>query len=206
MCWVTKAAAMTLACGRCERWLLSLDQGRPWPELGRRVLRALALNEPNDLIDWAQAATKTQIANLAVEVFGAWDSRDRIAAGILAAAATQPGARRRHLRAPAGKPGTPVRFVLAGSILLKQPRFGAQVGREVRKLWPKAVITPTQARECVGRGRIGWQGRRAVRQSDSPKSTVHGPRPGAAVGSGELLGQVFTRQGLRPRSSEILAP
>ena len=44
------------------------DQKVAWPELGRRLLRALQLNEPNDLIDWAQAADKTAIASLAAEV------------------------------------------------------------------------------------------------------------------------------------------
>ena len=34
------------------------DQDSVWPDLGRRLLRALLLNEPNDLIDRAQAATR----------------------------------------------------------------------------------------------------------------------------------------------------
>jgi N-acetylglucosamine kinase-like BadF-type ATPase len=70
------------------------DQELVWPELGRRLLHALQLNEPNDLIDWAQAADKTAIASLAAEVFAAWGSNDRLAAGILDNAARLRSARR----------------------------------------------------------------------------------------------------------------
>ena len=41
-----------------------------------------------------------------------------------------------------------MQFVLSGSILLKQPRFGARVSRELRKLWPTALVTPLK-RESV---------------------------------------------------------
>ena len=124
------------------------DQELAWPGLGRRLLRALQLNEPNDLIDWAQAADKTAIASLAAEVFAAWGRKDKLAERILAGAARSlardaAGCARRVATA-----GTRVRFVLAGSILLKQPRFGAQVGRELRRLWPKALVTPL-TRESV---------------------------------------------------------
>jgi N-acetylmuramic acid 6-phosphate etherase len=46
------------------------------------------------------------------------------------------------------RPGDRVQFVLAGSVLLKQPRFAARVGRELRRLWPNTLLTPLQ-RESV---------------------------------------------------------
>jgi N-acetylmuramic acid 6-phosphate etherase len=124
------------------------DQESAWPDLGRRLLRALQLNEPNDLIDWAQAADKTAIAGLAAEVFDAWGHKDRIAAEILAGAARSLSRDAAACARRLARPGTPVQFVLTGSILLKQPRFAAQVGRELRKLWPKAAVTPLK-RESV---------------------------------------------------------
>ena len=124
------------------------DQESAWPDLGRRLLRALQLNEPNDLIDWAQAADKTAIAGLAAEVFDAWGNKDRIAAEILAGAARSLARDAAACARRLARPGTPVQFVLTGSILLKQPRFAAQVGRELRKLWPKAAVTPLK-RESV---------------------------------------------------------
>src|SRR4029434_9629124 len=38
------------------------DREREWSCLARRLLRALQLNEPNDLIGWAQTAGKMEIA------------------------------------------------------------------------------------------------------------------------------------------------
>lgn len=120
------------------------DHRRAWPPLGRRLLRALQLNEPKDLIDWALTAGKEEIASLAAEVFAAWDRGDRMAAGILAAAV-------RHLTRDAAacarllaKPGARVQFLLAGRIFQEQPRFAAQVGRALRKLRPHAAITPLE--------------------------------------------------------------
>src|SRR5437667_2121137 len=43
-----------------------------WSKLGQRLLRKLQLNEPDDLIGWAQRAGKDDVAALAVEVFNAW--------------------------------------------------------------------------------------------------------------------------------------
>src|SRR6185503_968491 len=63
------------------------DQTGVWPKLGRRILRALQFNEPNDLISWAQQASKAEMASLALEVLAAWDEKDNIAEDILAAAA-----------------------------------------------------------------------------------------------------------------------
>src|ERR1051325_1602039 len=52
-----------------------LDRDREWSLLGRNILRKLQLNEPDELIGWAQKASKTDIAALTVEVFRAWAKR-----------------------------------------------------------------------------------------------------------------------------------
>jgi N-acetylmuramic acid 6-phosphate etherase len=149
------------------------DQELVWPGLGRRLLRALQLNEPNDLIDWAQAADKTAIASLAAEVFAAWDSKHKLAASVLAGAARSLARDAAACARRVATPGTRVRFVLSGSILLKQPRFGAQVGRELRRLWPKALITPLKRESVWGAVELA----RRVLQSrvQSPKSKVQSP-------------------------------
>jgi N-acetylmuramic acid 6-phosphate etherase len=131
------------------------DQTGVWPKLGRRILRALQFNEPNDLISWAQQASKAEMASLALEVLAAWDEKDNIAEDILAAAANSLArdaatcaerllrghkitkARNRRTTALQG-----LEFIFAGSILLKQPRFAARVSRELQKLCPKALIQP----------------------------------------------------------------
>ena len=118
------------------------DHTSSWPQLGARLLRALQLNEPNDLIDWAQAATKADLAALAVEVFQAWQARDQLASRIVTAAAGRLAADAVQCARKLTAPGTCVRFVLAGSVLLKQPAFRARVARQLRRLWPGALVAP----------------------------------------------------------------
>jgi N-acetylmuramic acid 6-phosphate etherase len=146
------------------------DQDLAWPGLGRRLLQALQLNEPNDLIDWAQAADKTAIASLAAEVFAAWGSNDKLAASVLAGAARSLARDAAACARRVATPGGRVQFVLAGSILLKQPRFAAQVGRELRRLWPKALVTPLRRESVWGAVELA---RRALQSKvRSPKSEV----------------------------------
>jgi len=116
------------------------------PELGRRFLRALQLNEPSDFIAWAQGVDKSSVAALAKEVFAA--RNDLIAAEILGQAAESLAqdaiACARHLD---GK-DTRTEFILAGSILLKQPGFAKRVATRIKQVYPKAVVSPL-ARESA---------------------------------------------------------
>jgi N-acetylmuramic acid 6-phosphate etherase len=124
------------------------DETSSWPKLGARLLGALQLNEPNDLIDWAQAASKAELAALAIEVFHAWKAGDRLASGILSAAADRLAADAAHCARKLTAPGACARFVLAGGVLLKQPAFRARVARRLRRLWPGALVAPLH-REAV---------------------------------------------------------
>lgn len=131
-------------------------QGR-WPRLGQRFLRALALNEPEDLVPWAQQAAKKDVAALAVEVFDAWAGADPIADQVLRAAAerlAQDGAAcARRLT----QPGAPVQFVFAGSVLVKQPRFVALVSRLLRRRWPGARTVCLKRESVWGAVQLAWQ-------------------------------------------------
>ena len=142
------------------------DRDGKWPRLGERLLRAIQMNEPNDFIPWVQRAEKADVAALATEVFAAWHERDRIATdiinGAMASLAKDAAACARRL----GTSG-PVQFVLAGSVLLKQPKFASRVARAIRELHPKAIVTPLE-RESVW-GAVGL----ARRLSNAPK-----PSPG----------------------------
>lgn len=117
------------------------DRG-DWPVLGQRFLRALSLNEPHDLVGWIQAAPKAEVAALAVEVFDAAAARDRIATGVLAAAARTLADDACECARRVATPPAPVQFVLAGGVLLKQPRFAARVRRVIHQIRPGAVLTP----------------------------------------------------------------
>ena len=124
------------------------DRDGKWPVLGERLLRALMLNEPNDLITWAQTATKTDIAALAVDVFTAWTAQDKIASDILEAAANSLA--RDGLACATRLVGaqTRVQFVLAGSVLTRQPQFAALVRRLLEERRAGSLVT-TLERESV---------------------------------------------------------
>lgn len=117
------------------------DRSGDWPELGKRLLRALQLNEPNQLIAWAQAATKTELAALAVEVFAAWEKRDPIAGKVLEQAANSLCAAAIACARQLARPGSKVQFILGGSNLLKQQRFAKLVAQQLQKTWRNAIVT-----------------------------------------------------------------
>jgi len=118
------------------------DTEGEWSELGRRILRKLQVNEPDDLIDWVQKAGKDDVASLAVEVFTAWSNRDEIASDILEGAAQSLVGDAVSCARRLVKSGRPVQFVLAGGVLLRQPRFGKKVADLLRQSWPNSVVTP----------------------------------------------------------------
>src|SRR5258706_638101 len=151
------------------------DYERAWPRLGQRILSALQLNEPTDLIGWAQGATKAEIAGLAVEVFAEWEKNDRIASDIPAAAAHSLAQDAATCAGRLARKGSRVQFVLAGSILLKQPRFRARMGRELRKLWPGAMVTRLERESVWGAVELAkrFAGQSEVR---SPRSEVRSPQ------------------------------
>lgn len=146
-----RGSGYDIALKACRAAIYYFDRENTWTDLGAFILRDLCLNEPNDLIAWIQAADKKQIASLAKAVFDAWAKNDRIAREVLepiahglAADAVKCAARLEH-------PEDAVQFILAGSVLLKQPKFAQLVCDSIRKAWPSAVITPLQ-REAVWGG------------------------------------------------------
>lgn len=114
------------------------DRDGRWPALGERLLRAVQLNEPNDLIGWVQSASKDDVARLAIEVFEAAAVRDRIARDIIEAAAHTLANDAVACAGRLARRGSPVEFVLAGSVLLNQPAFARKVMREIERQWPRA--------------------------------------------------------------------
>jgi N-acetylmuramic acid 6-phosphate etherase len=136
-----------------------------WPLLGQQVLRRLQLNEPNDLVDWAQKASKAEVAALALEVFAAWEHDDPLAAAILRGAADTLAADAAACARRLAKPSARVEFVLAGSVLLKQPSFAQMVTRRLGRLRPGAVVKPMPregAWGAVALARQAWLAQRAT--------------------------------------------
>ena len=135
-----KGSGFEIALRALKAVVYYLDRDDEWSGLGRRLLRALQLNEPEELIGWVQTARKDEIAALAVEVFRAAAARDRIALDILAGAACGLANDAVACASRLVPRGSRVQFVLAGGVLLKQPQFAANVRRRIRALWPGAGV------------------------------------------------------------------
>jgi N-acetylmuramic acid 6-phosphate etherase len=126
------------------------DRDDKWTRLGQRILRALNMNSPRDLIPWSPHASKSEIAVLAKEVFEARRERDPIAKVILDGVAD---CLAKDAIACARKlvPNTaPVQFVFAGSILRKQPTFARRVAREIKSLRANATIATLKGESAWG--------------------------------------------------------
>jgi N-acetylmuramic acid 6-phosphate etherase len=116
-----------------------LDRTGRWPALGEEILRALQLNEPDDVIDWVKGAEKQEVAALARTVFAAAAKGDRLARKILAEAAAALAESGANCARRLAREGAPVEFVLAGGVL-KQAGFARQVGARLRELRPGARV------------------------------------------------------------------
>ena len=124
------------------------DHAGAMPRVGQRILAALLLNEPEDLVAWAQGASKPEIAALAREVFDAAADGDRVAREVITTAAQTLADDAAACARLVAVPGTAVQFVLAGSVILEQPGFTAAIRREIRSRWPRAVVS-TLSRDSV---------------------------------------------------------
>lgn len=110
----------------------TFDEKQTPPALGRTILARLQLNHPDDLVSWRLAAAKNDVAALAETVFAAAARNDRLARAVIAEAAE---ALAKQVLACARKlPTTRHGFelVFAGSTLVNQPGFAADVERRVR--------------------------------------------------------------------------
>ncbi|MBA4150617.1 MAG: N-acetylmuramic acid 6-phosphate etherase [Verrucomicrobia bacterium] len=175
------------------------DRDGVWPKLGQKLLRSLQLNEPNDLIGWVQGANKTDIAALAVEVFSAWNKGEKIADDIITAAAESLANDAVDCAKRLVKVGTPVQFILAGSTLLKQPKFAGAVGDRVQKLWAKSVVAPLNRESVWGAVELA---RKAYDQSNQA-STVLGVSTESLFGPSFLSPELPATERRNPHSVNL---
>ncbi len=116
------------------------DRSHHWGVLGRNLLAAQQLNEPNDLIAWVQSADKASVAALAEVVFRSAASGDALAKSILNEAVDSLVADALLCANRLVGVKEPVQFVFSGSVLLKQPAFAKKVARLIRKTRPNAQV------------------------------------------------------------------
>ena len=124
------------------------DQRGKCGPLGVQVLRALMLNEPNDLIGWIQSASKSEIAAVAATVFAT--AQDTISREVIAAAAESLAEDGVICASRLASKREAVTFVFAGSVILKQAPFGKKIANLIRKEFPRAVIMPLEREAAWG--------------------------------------------------------
>jgi len=135
-----RGSAYDISLKALRRVMLHFDQTGRWPVLGQKILARLLLNQPKDLVAWAQSADKTNLASVGVAVFEAAAHGDRIARSVLREAACCLAEDALACARRLTRNGQPVRFVFTGGVLLKQPSFALQVKRLIQSRWSRAVV------------------------------------------------------------------
>jgi N-acetylmuramic acid 6-phosphate etherase len=161
--------------------LYCLDREGRWPLVGRNILQSLQMNDPEDLIDWARTAAKSEIAALAIEVFAAAANGDKFGKAILTAAAESLANDGVNCAKRMVAAGTTIEFIFAGSVLLKQPGFARQVRSRLLKLWPKASVTSLQRESVCGALELAMEhfggGRDLAKAEHVQNVHLHDPDP-----------------------------
>jgi N-acetylmuramic acid 6-phosphate etherase len=184
-----KGSAYEIGLRALKAVVYYLDRDQEWSLLGKRMLRALALNGPEDLIDWVKDAGKDQIAALAMQVFEAAKGGDRIAKDVLEGAAASLAKDALLCASKVASPSQVVQFVLAGSVLLKQPAFAADVRQRIRVGWKPAVVSPLREESVTGALRLAKAAAAkppvptALAQRSTRKSPPRAKNPRAASSS-----------------------
>jgi N-acetylmuramic acid 6-phosphate etherase len=188
------------------------DHTKQWPRLGQRILRRLALNTPEELLGWIQGAGKDEVASLAPEVFAAAAKGDRPARTVLANAAGSLAADALTCARSLVSPRGAVNFVLAGSVLLRQPAFARKVAQAIRAARPRASVALLRresawgavelARDLAAPGSASGSAPRPCADFRRPTSSL---RQGAAFPSvGSLADSPTERRNPRSRNLDRL--
>jgi N-acetylmuramic acid 6-phosphate etherase len=141
-----RGSGYDIALSALRAVVYDFDRKGKFGALGRAVLRAISLNEPNDLIAWIQSATKAEVAAVAPVVFAKAD--DPIARNVLSRSAATLATDAMICAARLSSKQKPVAFVFAGSVLLKQPAFAKKISRLIKMEFRLAKFLPLE-REAV---------------------------------------------------------
>ncbi len=145
-----KGSAYEIGLRALKAVLYYHDRDGKMPPLGRRLLRALLLNDPGEIPPWALAASKTDMAALAREVSAAASRGDKTARDILAGAAHSLAKDALTCAARLTPRAARVKFVLSGSVLLNQPAFARRVAKFIREERPTATVVNAHYESALG--------------------------------------------------------
>jgi len=196
-----KGSGYDIALHACRAAVYYFDRDHEWTKLGETILRHLALNEPNDLINWIQSADKKEIASLAVAVFDAWKKNDRHAAEIIETTAHGLAADALKCAARLENSDAVVHFILAGSVLLKQPKFAEMVADTIRQKRPQSVIAPLQREAAWGAVQLA-----RLASSNSVAADAMGIKSRSRAKHQSLVTSSATIKGLEKSPTELRNP
>lgn len=109
--------------------------------LGRRLLRAVGLKDPEDWVGWMQSVSKREVAALAPEVFAAASRGDAGSRRVVERCLGELLELALVCAQRLDRPGRGrVEFVLAGGVFLRQPEWLPHIGRVLRVARPQAVV------------------------------------------------------------------
>ena len=157
-----KGSGYDIAVHGCRAAVYYFDRDNEWTKLGESILRHLSVNEPNDLINWIQAADKKEIASVAPAVFDAWSKGDRHAAEIVESTAHGLANDALKCAARLENSDATVQFILAGNVLLKQPKFAELVAQTIRQKWTQSVVAPLKREAAWGAVQLASSGARGA--------------------------------------------
>jgi N-acetylmuramic acid 6-phosphate etherase len=176
--------------------LEEFDRTGKWPRLGEDVLAALQLNEPNDLIDWAKGAEKSEVAALAQTVFAAAAKGNAGARKLLSIAASDLATGGADCARRLAGARAAVEFVLAGSILTRQPAFAKRVGAELQRLRPASRVTVLQKESA-------WGALALAQQHFGKSSKLHQSSLVASTAPGSASSKLPPTEQRNPRSLSL---
>ena len=136
-----RGSAYWIAHRNLQAALADFDRTGKSPRLLQKILRRLCLNSPEQLTDWIQRATKSDMAALACECFSEnpqilAEAADQLAADCVAVA------RRLRLTAPA--------VALAGGVFDHQRKFFKLVARKIHDQIPQARVGRPKFESALG--------------------------------------------------------
>lgn len=135
-----QGSACDIALAALRQIVYQHDVIGKFPRLGKVLLRAAQLNEPDDLIPWTLEATKDDLGRLAVTIFQEERRGDPIAREVVRNAAEKLADMALHCAAHLLPRRGKVQFVLAGGVLLRQRAFATAVRRRIHAHWQHAEV------------------------------------------------------------------
>lgn len=202
-----KGSAYEIGLRALKATLHYRDRDGVVPPLGRRLLAHLLLNSPSEFPEWALHATKSEIAALAKVVSSAAKDGDRTARDILEGAAHSIARDALACAARLARKSERVKFVLNGSVLLKQPAFQRRVRKLILGARPGSVVIPLRHEAALGAVELAG---RLLAKATSPRSEAPvsragtlEPVPGAAHWTSALGMSSSTTEQRNPRSAHL---